>query len=99
LASTEPSPAPPITKGKNMGDKKHLSIQITAEEQTRMRNLIPWGIISKVIRVLLLQTLDLVEQHGDIVLGALITGKLTALDLLKAGGGKVEPRRSKEEHY
>lgn len=56
-----------------------------------MRNLIPWGIISKIIRVLLLQTLDLIEQHGDIVLGALLTGKLTALDLLKTGGSKDEP--------
>lgn len=33
--------------------------------------------------MLLLQTLDLVERHGDVVLGALLSGQLTALDLIK----------------
>lgn len=48
-----------------------------------MRNVIPWGFISRIMRILLLQTLDLVEKHGDIVLGALLSGKLTAFDLIK----------------
>ncbi len=38
------------------------------------------------MRLLHSQTLDLVEQHGDIVLGALLTGHLSALDLIKKGG-------------
>jgi|GEM_PF-5604066 hypothetical protein len=62
---------------------RRLSIIITDAEQCRMRNVIPWGFISRIMRILLLQTLDLVEKHGDIVLGALLSGKLTAFDLIK----------------
>jgi hypothetical protein len=65
--------------------KKRLSIEITHEDQIRMQNLIPWGVIGKIMRLLLIQVLDLVQQHGEIVLGALITGKITAYDLLKKG--------------
>jgi len=56
---------------------------ITEEDQIRMRNVIPWGLISRVMRLLLMQTLDLIEEHGDVVIGALVSGKLTALDLLR----------------
>ena len=62
---------------------KRLSIIISAEDQCRMRNVIPWGLISRIMRILLLQTIDLVEKHGDVVLGALLSGELTALDLIK----------------
>ncbi len=60
-----------------------LSINITDSEHTRMVNLIPWGIMGRIMRILLAQTLDLIEEHGDIVLGALMSGKLTALDLIR----------------
>ena len=73
---------------------KRLSIKISEAEQIRMRNLIPWGMISHILRILLMQVLDLVEQHGDVVLGALISGKLTVLDLLKRGGKADESSRS-----
>jgi hypothetical protein len=62
---------------------KRLSVMITEDDQIRMRNVIPWGLVSRVMRLLLMQTLDLIEQHGDIVIGALVSGKLTALDLLR----------------
>lgn len=62
---------------------KRLSILITTEEQTWMRNVIPWGLVSRIMRILLIQTLELIDKHGDIVLGAILSGKLTALDLLR----------------
>jgi hypothetical protein len=62
---------------------RRLSVMITEEDQIRMRNVIPWGLISRVMRLLLMQTLDLIEEHGDVVIGALVSGKLTALDLLR----------------
>jgi len=64
-------------------DKRRLSIEITSEEQIRMHNLIPWGVVSRIMRVLFIQTLNLVESHGEIVLGAILSGKLSALDLLR----------------
>ena len=63
--------------------KRRLSIEITDEEQIRMRNLIPWGLVSRIMRGLFIQILNLVETHGEIVLGALLTGKLSALDILR----------------
>jgi hypothetical protein len=75
-------------------DKRRLSIEISPEEQDRFRRLIPWSLMGRIMRLLLKQTLDLVEVHGDIVLGALLSGQLTALDLLKKGGndsGFIQP--------
>jgi hypothetical protein len=72
-------------------EKRRLSVEITYEDQTRMRNLIPWGLEGRIIRILLYQTLDLIEEHGDIVLGALLSGKLTVLDLLKKEGVENGP--------
>jgi hypothetical protein len=70
-------------------ETRRLAITITAEEQERLHKHIPWGTQSRIIRILILQIIDLVEKHGDIVLGALLSGKLTALDLLKIGGENV----------
>jgi len=64
-------------------EDRRLSVKISHEEQIRMHNLLPAGIISKVIRLLLLQTLDLVEKYGAVVLGAILSGKLSALDILR----------------
>ena len=65
-----------------MGQKR-LSIIISDEEQMRLHNLIPWGIQGAIMRLLLRNMLDLVSEHGDVVLGALLSGKLTVLDLLR----------------
>jgi hypothetical protein len=79
-------------------EKRRLSIEITDEDQTRLRQLIPWGLMSRIMRILMLQTLDLVEVHGDIVLGALLSGKLTALDLIKKGDEGLAASRPETEH-
>jgi uncharacterized protein (DUF488 family) len=69
-----------------MSSDKRLPIVITEEDMRRVHKLIPWGLTSRIMRILLIQTLDLLEEHGDVVLGALLSGKITALDLLKRGG-------------
>ena len=69
-------------------EKRRLSIEITEEDQQRMHNLIPWGIMSRMMRLVLVQMLDLLEEHGDVVLGALMSGRITVLDLIKKGGSK-----------
>lgn len=76
-------------------EKKRLSIEISAEEQARFQRLIPWSLMGRIMRILIKQVLDLVEEHGDIVLGALLTGQITTLDLLKKGGnnsGLIGPK-------
>ena len=62
-----------------------ITVAVTDEEQKRMQSLIPWGIQAAIIRLLINRVLDLIEAHGDVVLGALLSGKLTVLDLLKRG--------------
>jgi hypothetical protein len=64
---------------------KRVSIVISDEEQIRLHNSIPWGITNRILRVLLFKTLDLIDEHGEIVLGAIISGKLSALDILLKG--------------
>jgi hypothetical protein len=60
-----------------------LSIVITDEDQARLHRYIPWGLQSRIMRVLVMRMIDLVEKHGDIVLGAFLSGQLSVLDLLR----------------
>jgi hypothetical protein len=76
-------------------EKRRLSIDISEEDQMRMHNLIPWGVTGRLVRLLFLQVLDMVESHGVIVLGAIMSGELSALDIL-VKGGKNGLNRSKE---
>jgi len=66
-------------------EKKRLSIEISDQDQERMHLLIPRGLTSHIMRILLKSTLDLVEKHGDIVLGFVLSGQISILDLLKKG--------------
>jgi hypothetical protein len=75
-----------LDKGVYDMEKRRLSIDISEEDQVRMHNLIPWGITGRLIRMLFLQTLDMIESHGVIVLGAIMSGELSALDILVKGG-------------
>jgi len=47
-----------------------------------MRNALPWGVIGRVMRILLIQVLELVETHGEVALGALLSGKITIKDMI-----------------
>jgi hypothetical protein len=78
-------------------EKRRLSIDISEEDQIRMHNLIPWGITGRLVRMLFLQTLDLIESHGIIVLGAIMSGELSALDIL-VKGGKDGLSRLEDQH-
>lgn len=77
-------------------DKRRLSIEISHEDQIRMQTLIPWGITGRLIRMLFLQVLDMIEAHGPVVLGAIMTGQVSALDIL-VKGGESEPIGSEDQ--
>lgn len=55
-----------------------LSVEISEETYRRMRDRIPWGLTSKVMKILLEDLLDLIDEHGDIILAALINRSLSA---------------------
>jgi hypothetical protein len=59
-----------------------LSVELSEETFRRMQDRIPWGLKSKVMVILLEDLLDLVEQHGDIVLAAIINRAVTARQVI-----------------
>ena len=60
-----------------------LSIEITEEAFQRMTNRIPWGLRSKVMAMLLDDLLDLVEEHGEIVIAAILERSIATRNILK----------------
>jgi len=64
-------------------EERRLSVVISKEDQIRLRNLIPWGLAGKIMRILLLQTLDLIEKHGEIVIGAILSKSITISDIVE----------------
>lgn len=49
-----------------------VSFEVTKEALERFDNVIPWGMKSKIMALLLDDLLDLIEKEGDIVLTALV---------------------------
>ncbi len=77
--------------------RPRISVEISQEDHARMQNLIPWGLISPVIRALLQGVLDLVEQGGPTALALLITKRIDAKDLLLLQGTKDGNDKKGEE--
>lgn len=67
-----------------------LSVEISEETQQRLANLIPWGLKSKVMSILLEDILDLVEAHGNIVLAAIIDRTLSARHIVKGLNSQIK---------
>ncbi|MFA6973096.1 MAG: hypothetical protein WC208_17085 [Gallionella sp.] len=65
-----------------------LSIEISKETFLRMQNLIPWGLKTKVMVMLLEDLLDLVEAHGNIVLAAILDRRMGSREVIKELRGK-----------
>lgn len=68
-----------------MAVDRRVIVQVSELEYQRGQRLMPWGMTGRIMRLLYGQVLDLVENHGDVVLGALLVGRVTVLDLLKKG--------------
>ena len=78
-----------------LDNMRRLSIDLPEEEFEKLQELIPYGLRNRIMRVLVNSMLNVVDQYGDIVFGALLTGKISALDLIKKGGetsGLIGPK-------
>jgi len=60
-----------------------LSVEVSPETYTRLTNRIPWGLKGKIMVILLEDLLDLIEEHGDIILAGLINRSLSAQHIVK----------------
>ena len=73
-----------------------LTVEISADLHKRMTNNIPWGLKSKVMAMILEDLMDLVEEHGQIVLAAILTREIGAKQVLKElRGGASTSKMSK----
>lgn len=60
-----------------------LSYEISEESYNRFINLIPWGLRTKIIALLLDDLLDLIEENGEIVLAAILNRTINASHVMK----------------
>lgn len=75
--------------------RPRLSIEVTEDQQRRLRECIPWGLQRTLFSTIIDDIIDLVERHGPMVLAAIIDRKIKADQYLRIGkeatrdGGKV----------
>jgi len=72
-------------------------VEIDEDLQKRIHDLFPWGLLGPCLRVIITDVLDMIEEHGEIAIAAMITGKIRArdvlLDRLKKGDGSQNEHR------
>lgn len=60
-----------------------LSVEISEETYFRMKDRIPWGLTTKVMSTLLEDLLDLIDEHGNIVIAAILNRSIGAKEVVK----------------
>ena len=60
-----------------------ITVIVPEELNRRITNKIPWGIKSSLLCILLEDLMDLVDEHGEIVLAAILQRKIKARDIMK----------------
>lgn len=72
-----------------------LTVDIGRDLKEKMDRLLPWGLKGRVVSIVLETILNVVEQHGEIAIGALVSGRVSVLEVLSAlekGGKSDSPR-------
>jgi len=65
--------------------RPRLSIEVTEDQQRRLRECIPWGLQRTLFSTIIDDIIDMVEKHGPMVLAAIIDRKIKADQYLKIG--------------
>ncbi len=84
--------------------RPRISVAITQREQERLQKTIPWGLQSAIIRTLMNGALDIIDEYGELGIAALLSGKVSTIDILRnidkknteKRGKKNEPKRLKK---
>jgi len=58
-------------------------MDVTEEQLQRFNRLVPWGMRGKIVSALIDLVLDVVEEFGLAALGAILSGDVTILDLIR----------------
>jgi hypothetical protein len=72
----------------NLIQKPRLSIDLDEAEYNRLRKCVPWGYQRRLFTVLLETVCDAVEEHGELALVAIMTGRINVLDIIPPIGQK-----------
>jgi hypothetical protein len=62
-----------------------LSADVTLAILKRWEDTVPWGMRSKIIRILVEDVLDMIEKEGEIVIAMIIARKLKGNDIIRMG--------------
>ena len=59
-----------------------ITFEIDDDLMNDCRDLIPWGLQAHILRILLRGLLSMIREHGTLTIAAIISGEVTALDVL-----------------
>ena len=58
-----------------------LSVEITDEQYNKLKQLIPWGVKNTLFSIIIDEVIELIEEHGTVVIAGLLNKKLTVQNL------------------
>jgi len=79
---------------KYVGYRARLSVDIPQELQQKLREVIPWGTLGRIVNIMLWDLVEAIEKNPN-VLGALLSRYMKGTDVIKLGVRKDETSRTK----
>lgn len=71
--------------------KPRLNVDISEEQDTKLRKLIPWGLKHQLFSVIVDELIQILEEHGEMAIGAILAKRISVLEIIRA----KEKRRGK----
>ena len=76
--------------------RHRITVDLTAEQHNRIREVIPWGYMNKAFNVLIDDLIEIMETGGEIALAALLARRLKLGHFLKDKDGNLVIDKIKE---
>lgn len=61
-----------------------LNVDITEEQDRKLRKLIPWGLKHQLFSIVVDELIEILEEHGEMAIGAILAKRIAVLEILKA---------------
>ena len=63
--------------------RPRLSIDLGDERFKKLQDLVPWGVKTQLFLVIIDDLIDVLEKHGPMAVGAILSKKVKLVDILK----------------
>lgn len=63
--------------------RPRLSIDLGEERFKKLQELMPWGVRNQLFRIIVDELIKMLEDHGPMVVGAILSEKVKLTDILK----------------